>query len=55
MKSLSLIALICGLALVRVEAAESEIDFFEKRIRPLLVENCYKCHSAEAEKLKGGL
>ncbi len=30
------------------------IEFFEKKIRPILVENCYKCHSAEAEKLKGG-
>jgi hypothetical protein len=30
-------------------------DFFEKKIRPLLVEHCYKCHSASAEKLKGSL
>src|SRR5262245_52152771 len=30
-------------------------DFFEKRIRPVLAERCYKCHSAQAEKLKGGL
>ncbi|MCI0537521.1 MAG: PSD1 and planctomycete cytochrome C domain-containing protein, partial [Verrucomicrobiales bacterium] len=29
--------------------------FFEKRIRPVLVERCYKCHSADSEKLKGGL
>ena len=32
-----------------------EFDFFEKEIRPLLHKHCYKCHSAEAEKLKGGL
>ena len=32
-----------------------DFDFFEKHIRPVLVENCYKCHSAESEKLKGGL
>jgi hypothetical protein len=31
------------------------IEFFEKRIRPLLVENCYECHSTEAKKIKGGL
>src|SRR5690349_18371214 len=31
------------------------IEFFEKRIRPLLAEQCYKCHSAESEKLKGQL
>ncbi len=35
------------------DAAKS--DFFEKRIRPLLVERCYECHSAEAKKVKGGL
>ncbi len=29
------------------------IEFFEKRIRPLLVENCYECHSGQ--KTKGGL
>jgi len=40
------------------EAAENRLDFFEKKIRPVLVDNCYKCHSAEAEKnskLKGKL
>jgi hypothetical protein len=31
------------------------LDFFERKIRPVLVENCYQCHSAEAEKIKGGL
>ena len=32
------------------------IEFFEKHIRPVLVESCYKCHSAETEKgAKGGL
>ena len=30
-------------------------EFFESRVRPVLVERCYKCHSAESEKLKGGL
>jgi hypothetical protein len=30
-------------------------DFFEKRVRPVLVEQCYKCHSSKSEKLKGGL
>jgi len=28
--------------------------FFESKIRPLLVENCYRCHSAD-EKIRGGL
>jgi hypothetical protein len=31
------------------------VDFFEKKIRPLLVDRCYRCHSSQAAKLKGGL
>jgi cytochrome c553 len=34
------------------------IEFFEKKIRPILAEHCYQCHSAEAQagkKLKAGL
>src|SRR6516225_1869663 len=31
------------------------LEFFEKNVRPALVEHCYKCHSADAQKLKGGL
>ena len=31
------------------------IAFFEQKIRPVLAENCYECHSAKAKKLKGGL
>ncbi len=32
-----------------------QLNFFEKNIRPVLVEHCYKCHSSESEKIKGGL
>ncbi len=45
-----------------IEAAEpvpaftaAGIDFFEKRIRPLLIDACYDCHSANGEKIRGGL
>jgi hypothetical protein len=31
------------------------VDYFEKNVRPILVDTCYKCHSAKSEKLKGGL
>ena len=31
------------------------VAFFEKSIRPLLVEHCYACHSAGAKRLRGGL
>ncbi len=32
-----------------------QTDFFEKKIRPVLVKDCYKCHSAEGGRVKGGL
>ncbi|MCB1090733.1 MAG: hypothetical protein KDL87_04335, partial [Verrucomicrobiae bacterium] len=32
-----------------------ETVFFETHIRPALIEHCYKCHSEEAGKRKGGL
>lgn len=34
--------------------SKEELKFFETKIRPVLHNNCYKCHSA-AEKVKGGL
>ena len=37
------------------EPSAEGLAFFEKKIRPVLVERCYKCHSAESEKLKGEL
>lgn len=37
-------------------AAEPEsLDFFEAKIRPVLIEHCYECHSVESGKAKGGL
>jgi cytochrome c553 len=36
-------------------ATGDDFEFFEKKIRPLLMENCYRCHSHESEKVKGGL
>lgn len=35
--------------------ADEGLDFFEKKIRPLLVQQCYSCHSAQAKSVKGGL
>lgn len=33
----------------------AQLKFFEERIRPVLVEHCYSCHSADAKSIKGGL
>src|SRR3954469_8525552 len=30
-------------------------ELFEKQIRPVLVQRCYECHSAQAKKIKGKL
>ena len=35
--------------------SSAQVDFFETRVRPILAENCYKCHSRQAERVKGGL
>ena len=35
--------------------SQAGLEFFENKIRPILVNNCYKCHSSQASKLKGGL
>jgi len=38
------------------DISPEQLEFFEKKIRPVLATECYSCHSAEAgTKLKGGL
>ena len=56
----SVFSLTCVLSLPYSAAQEPEfsadqIDFFENKIRPLLVEHCLECHGNSAEKLRGGL
>ena len=31
------------------------VEFFERKIRPLLANKCYQCHSRQSKKAKGGL
>ncbi len=35
--------------------AEEDAEFFETRIRPVLVKHCYECHSSTSAEVKGGL
>ncbi len=54
---ISAAALVAFASPTRADDAKG-LEFFEKRIRPILVENCYECHSADAQankKLRGGL
>jgi hypothetical protein len=56
---------ICGFAVVvmlfasfdaiAADPTPQQLQFFEDRVRPVLAKNCYKCHSQESEKVKGGL
>ncbi|MFN7625261.1 MAG: c-type cytochrome domain-containing protein [Pirellula sp.] len=48
--AISLLLWILGSA---VTCADEGTDFFEAKVRPLLVKHCYECHSGE--KTKGGL
>src|SRR5687768_13005210 len=40
---------------VQPAPSREQLAFFESKIRPVLVERCYECHSTEAKKIKGGL
>jgi hypothetical protein len=51
-------ALFTTLAAVAQEPAQftqDQLNFFENRIRPVLVEHCLECHSASSRPLQGGL
>ena len=48
--------LVVFLGPVRLGASDpGEAEFFEKRIRPLLIERCHSCHSRETPNPMGGL
>jgi hypothetical protein len=51
----ALVALCSLAAWVPAHGADPGFEFFEKKIRPVLVEHCYSCHSAEAKKLRAKL
>jgi cytochrome c553 len=36
-------------------SADDGVAFFEAKVRPVLVEHCYSCHSVTAKKSRGGL
>jgi len=54
-----LAALLVAAAGTAARAADPDpkgVEFFERKVRPVLAEHCYACHSADAKnKLRGGL
>lgn len=54
-KTAACLAIMSGFAASAVAADSAAFDLFENKIRPVLVERCYECHSTQAKKLKGGL
>ena len=57
----SCLACVClvGACLVGVSGAQTptpaDLEFFESKIRPLLVEHCYECHSGDADPIQAGI
>ncbi len=41
-------------AFAQDKIAPEQLEFFERKVRPVLVEHCFECHSAKATKPKGG-
>lgn len=38
-----------------IEFTEQQLEFFESKVRPLLVEHCNECHGPDAKPIEGGL
>ena len=59
----TLLAVVCSSAMMSLANAQQDsqaipadqLRFFEERIRPALVEHCYRCHSNEGSAVRGGL
>jgi cytochrome c553 len=47
--------LVLGAAPAPTALTPAQNQFFEAKVRPVLAENCYRCHSAQSEKVKAGL
>jgi len=53
--AIPLLTLLASFASAFAQTTADSLDFFEKRVRPILDEHCYACHSGRSEKLKAGL
>ena len=44
-----------SIAVTANEPTPEQVEFFENKIRPVLAQHCYKCHSTQSKKLKSEL
>ena len=44
-----------GVSVMAAAPTPEQAEFFENKIRPILSNECFKCHSADAKKIKGEL
>ena len=53
------VAVLCAVTQATAEdqatPSQEQLNFFESKIRPVLVEHCYECHAAESKIVQGGL
>ncbi|MBN9522123.1 PSD1 domain-containing protein [bacterium] len=49
------LAAVLAVVLLPAAGRADDADFFETKVRPVLAEHCYACHSASGKKAKGGL
>ena len=60
LRLLPLLGLLTGAAhalpsLATPALAPADLQFFESKVRPILANKCYSCHSATADRVRGGL
>ncbi|HET6422520.1 MAG TPA: c-type cytochrome domain-containing protein [Planctomycetaceae bacterium] len=48
--SVIVVLIISTRAAVAAEPTKAQLDFFEKTIRPLLIEKCHRCHGPDKQK-----
>ncbi len=49
------VAVSASISLDAAEFTRAQSDFFENKVRPILANHCYECHSTTKGKVKGGL
>jgi hypothetical protein len=54
-RSIATVVLVAWLSIPPAARADEGLEFFEAKIRPVLVKECYECHAADSKQVHGGL